>query len=51
MFVEQLIKKKEENMILGLWRIRGFFLSWLAPLLLFFHSFYILGNPSLYFTK
>jgi hypothetical protein len=28
-----------------------FFFSWLAAPLLFSHSFYILGNPSLYFTK
>jgi hypothetical protein len=27
MFVEQLIKKNEENMILGLWRRRGVFFS------------------------
>jgi hypothetical protein len=52
MFVEQLIKKKEENMISGLWRRKGVFISfgWLSSLL-FSHSFYIVGNPSLYFTK
>jgi hypothetical protein len=52
MFDEQLIKKKEENMISGLWRRRGVF-SLLVGFssLLFSHSFYILENPSLYFTK
>jgi len=45
MFGEQLIKKKEENMISGLWRRRGiFFLSWLAASLLFSFFFYILGT-------
>jgi hypothetical protein len=45
MFGEQLIKKKEENMILGLWRRRGVFFSLLVGCLtslLFF--FYILGT-------
>jgi hypothetical protein len=51
MFVEQLIKKKEECMILGFLEERGLFSSSLAASLLFSHSFYILGNPSLYFTK
>jgi hypothetical protein len=51
MFVEQLIKKKEECMISGFLEEGGFFSSWLAASLLFSHSFYILGNPSLYFTK
>jgi len=51
MFVEQLIKKKEECIILSFLKEGAFFSPWLAPPLLFSHSFYILGNPSLYFTK
>jgi hypothetical protein len=50
MFVEQLIKKKKECMISGFLEKGAFFSSWLA-LVLFSHSFYILGNPSLYLKK
>jgi hypothetical protein len=51
MFVEQLIKKEEECMIPGFLEEGVFLSSWLAAPLLFSHSFYILGNPSLYFIK
>jgi hypothetical protein len=51
MVVEQLIKKKEECMISGFLEEGAFFSSWLTAPLLFSHSFYILENPSLYFTK
>ena len=51
MFVEQLIKKKEECMILGFLKEWGVFLFLVGSSLPFSHSFYILGNPSLYFTK
>jgi len=51
MFVEQLIKKKEECMILGLLEEGGIFLLLASCPLLFSHSFYILGDPGLYFTK
>jgi Na+-translocating ferredoxin:NAD+ oxidoreductase RnfE subunit len=53
MSIEQLIKKKEECMISGLWRKGAFFLSWLAacPLLTFSLSFYILGKPNPFSTK
>jgi hypothetical protein len=51
MLVEQLIKKKEECMISGFLEEGAFFSSWLTTPILFSHSFYILGNPSLYFTK
>jgi hypothetical protein len=52
MVVEQLIKKKEECMILGFLEEGGvfLFLAGCPPSLLSFF-FYILGNPSLYFTK
>jgi len=50
MFVKQLIKKREECMISGFLEEGGVFL-FLAGCLLFSHSFYIVGNPSLYFTK
>jgi len=50
MFVEQLIKKKEECMISGFLEEGAFFSSRLATPLLFSNSFYILGNP-LYFYK
>jgi len=53
MFVEQLIKQKEECMISGFLEegVVFSFLGWLSVPLLFSHSFYILENPSLYFTK
>jgi hypothetical protein len=51
MFVEQLIKKKEECMISGFLKEGGVFLLLAGCPLLFSHSFYIPGNPSLYFTK
>jgi len=51
MFVEQLIKKKEECMILSFLEEGGIFLLLAGYPLLFSHSFYILGNPSIYFTK
>jgi hypothetical protein len=51
MFVEKLIKKKEECMISGFLEEGAFFSSWLAAPLLFSYSFYILENPSLCFTK
>jgi hypothetical protein len=51
MFVKQLIKKKEECIISSFLKKGAFFSSWLAAPLLFSHFFYILGNPSLYFTK
>jgi len=44
MFVEQLIKKKEECIISSFLEEGAFFSSWLAAPLLFSHSFYILGN-------
>ena len=50
MFVEQLIEK-EECMILGFLEEGGIFLFLAGCPLLFSHSFYILGNSSLYFTK
>jgi hypothetical protein len=52
MFVEKLIKKEGRMHDLGFLRGGGRFslLGWLPPLL-FSHSFYILGNSSLYFTK
>jgi len=51
MFVEQLIKKKEECIISSFLEEGVFFSSWLVAPFLFSHSFYILGNPSFYFTK
>jgi len=51
MFVEQLIKKKEECIILSFLEEGGVFLFLAGCPLLFSHSFYILGNSSLYFTK
>jgi hypothetical protein len=51
MFVEQVIKKEEECMISGFLEEEGIFLFLAGCPLLFSHSFYILGNPSLYFTK
>jgi len=51
MFVEKLIKKKEECMISGFLEEGGVFLFLAGCPLLFSHSFYILENPSLYFTK
>jgi hypothetical protein len=51
MFVQQLIKQKEECMISGFLEERGVFLFLAGFPLLFSYSFYILGNPSLYFTK
>jgi hypothetical protein len=51
MFVEQLIQKMEECMISGFLEEGVFFSSWLVAPLLFSHSFYILENPILYFTK
>jgi hypothetical protein len=51
MFVEQLIKKKGECMISGFLEEGGVFLFLAGCLLLFSHSFYILGNPNVYFTK
>jgi len=51
MFVEQLIKKKEECIISRFLEEGGIFFILLAAPVLFSHSFYILGNPSLYFTK
>jgi len=50
MFVEQLIKK-EECMISGFLEEGGVFLFLAIAPLLFSHSFHILENPSLYFTK
>jgi hypothetical protein len=47
MFVEQLIKKKEECMISGFLEEGGVFLFLVGYPLLFSHSFYILRNPSL----
>jgi hypothetical protein len=51
MYVEQLIKKKEECMISGFLEERGIFLLLVGCPLLFSHSFYILGNRNLYYTK
>jgi hypothetical protein len=51
MFVEKLIKKKKECMISGFLEEGGVFLLLAGCPLLFSHSFYIIGNPSLYFTK
>jgi len=53
MSIEQLIKKKEKNMILGSVGGKGHcFLSWLVVLSFPFSlSFYILGNPNLFATK
>jgi hypothetical protein len=52
MFVEQLIKKKEENMISGLWRRRGVFsLSWLATPSSFLSFFLYPRKPYSLFYK
>jgi len=51
MFVEQLIKKKEECIISSFLEEGGVFLLLAGCPLLFSYFFYILGNPSLYFTK
>jgi hypothetical protein len=51
MFIKQLIKKKEECMISGFLEEGGVILFLASSPLLFSHSFYILGNSSLYFTK
>jgi hypothetical protein len=52
MYIEQLIKKKEERMILGFLEERCIF-SLLAgrPLFPFSLSFYIIGNPNPFSTK
>jgi hypothetical protein len=52
MSIGQLIKKKEESMILGFFEERGVFLLLGGhPLFPFSLSFYILGNLNLFSTK